>query len=1366
MPNPPPRPPRPNPSLPHPPLTIATQNVGGMRGEFQLKHGPKLSMIKKLITSATDFLILTEIRADHRAIMNTKLKFNLRPSHFSVSQHPRGGVLICANRNHKKMEGSDRQSATPGHIAAAVYEIKKSRTVVLGIYGISENNDRLSAGLIREASNIAAELKLLYNTQHVIAAGDYNAVLEPDDSSSLEIRKRATSAALHSMIERHHLIDLARKSNKLEHTWFKKGIISQSSRIDMILTSVPITSLRMDNLHTIFDHTYLTATISLAKSTHIPPMKDFIIGSEEFLVRAIDTMQEHVALTGRPKPPPPADEANIQDDENPTDGPLDENRIFHNTDTGQTPLHSFNSLIKQLHTLHDEISKRKKTENNLKIRNISSSLRNLKRELKNTRDPQAKIEVNNRLEDIQRTLAMETEAREKAAQMRISNFYKTGTGKMNPETFYCIKEKHANREISSLEVNGTVVTDPEEIVRVMQEWYEDTAQLTTPQTTSLQQFIEEHHIILPQISEDQKDMLSEEFTQEEIGEALKDAKELSAPGPSGQIISFYKLLYMMVPNLMTEAINQMVFVPGLIDETNFAWIRKRKVVYIPKKPQPTSPPDYRPLSMLEVLYKIPSRILARRLNQVLPTIIGPHQHGFMAQKGIQEPSILATHLIQEANYNNKSLQLISFDIEKAFDRVSHISIIQALRAFGVPEITIMAIQHYSLTGFAYVEVNGKKGLLITVRTGSGQGDPISSILFLLATEPLNRALAQNYRNLMYSTVGNLTIGPILFADDNLNPLSIERANDLQPIIDLYNQYTTVSGLNINIRKTTALCINTPPEVTNGLNQMGIETPETCKHLGLHLGKTIEDTIQTTMRNTEPKRIKRRIMGTTPPTDLLHRALLINTALIPIYNHIFMALPVQEEPMKELHQEVLDFLWTRQQDGEKIQKRRLVAKDRISASFNKGGLQVPHPSDTAEGLQLNLLQKIYNRIRLPQNFPPSNLPNILEETLRDARCPTFLEHLEKHGPDRWDRTARKIKNRNLLFSQAFQAMAKLLRLHEKDRKTWHTAAIDGHSKFNKLLPLSRNEANHLQAINITTVSQLYETDDLGNLRNDPNTEIDGHLIGNPELIEKLKLLRQALNRMRLPVREKRHVEEAAAGLLLRGEANISRHFRKTNREIKDAALETAPAYLTRRADRVFYPTTETYNNAYNIIGMNSLPSKTKETAFQILNRTTWTNNKAYKSGTRDTPDCDYCGQVETIEHLIHNCEEYSAALWEELGHSLTAALTAHSGNEIPTIQLTPLEIIYNKIHPSLKLHLQEKSVQLILVHLVQEIKRDIIYRRMNTNANHRRRNLTRIRAHLLSSVKKTISLLEYQGTKNFQDSITFLTLLETSIGERV
>jgi hypothetical protein len=35
---------------------------------------------------------------------------------------------------------------------------------------------------------------------------------------------------------------------------------------------------------------------------------------------------------------------------------------------------------------------------------------------------------------------------------------------------------------------------------------------------------------------------------------------------------------------MTEAINQMVSVPGLNEENIFAWIRTKKIVYIPKPP--------------------------------------------------------------------------------------------------------------------------------------------------------------------------------------------------------------------------------------------------------------------------------------------------------------------------------------------------------------------------------------------------------------------------------------------------------------------------------------------------------------------------------------------------------------------------------------------------------------------------------------------------------------------------------------------------------------------------------------------------------------------------------------------------------------
>jgi hypothetical protein len=213
----------------------------------------------------------------------------------------------------------------------------------------------------------------------------------------------------------------------------------------------------------------------------------------------------------------------------------------------------------------------------------------MKQQIKNTRDPIEKREINNRLEEVQRSLSMETESREQAAQMRIRNFYKTGTGKMNPETFYCIKEKQTSREIHSLTVDGRNITDPEEIVQIMQNWYEDTAQHSTPQTTTLPEFLDQNKIILPQLTDEQKNDLAEEFTTDEVSDALKEAQEKSAPDPSGQNISFYKLLFMLTPALMTAAINQMVFIPGLIEDKKFAWVRNRKVCYIPKKPNPTTP---------------------------------------------------------------------------------------------------------------------------------------------------------------------------------------------------------------------------------------------------------------------------------------------------------------------------------------------------------------------------------------------------------------------------------------------------------------------------------------------------------------------------------------------------------------------------------------------------------------------------------------------------------------------------------------------------------------------------------------------------------------------------------------------------------
>jgi len=1315
-------------------------------------------MLRKLITPHLDFLILTETKAHPSALTRIKLRYGMKISHHSSHQQARKGVIIIAKPEHTIMEGSLREADEPGHIAAAVYEVNKSRTVIIGVYGISENNDRSSADLIQEVSNIARELKHLYNTQHVIVAGDFNAVLSPEDSNDHHIRKTRTTGKLHTLLEQHNLTDLASAANKHSHTWYRRNS-DQSSRIDMIFSSIPMNNLRVETTFTTFDHLFVKATFGQVRPRVEPTMKDHILGSDEYLIRAQDTILQHLERFGS-GPLQPIEDNQPEDHQEHRHEHADENLAVHDIHNGRTTLHVFNSIIKELQSIHNEISKEKINKQRSEVRRTSHQLFQLKRTRKRARGEEEKQGIDEQIADIQRRISNDIEAKDKAAQMRISNFYKTRIGKMVPETFHCTKEKRVPRKIHTLHHEGRDINHQEEIVQVMQQWYEETAERVTPQTRTLQEFLESHHIQLPQITEDQKDMLDDEFTASEVQDALNDANDVSAPGPSGQNIAFYKLLFADIPNIMTQAINQMVFVPRLNETQQFKWIQHRKVVYIPKKPGPTSPSDYRPLSMLEVLYKIPSRILAKRLSNILPTVIGPHQHGFMANRGIQEPSILATHLIQEANRYDKPLQLVSFDIEKAFDRVSHKIILDALRAFGVPEITISALQRFALVGYAYVEVNGRKGLVITIKTGSGQGDPLSSILFLLATEPLNLSIAQNNRNLMYNTEGGINVGPILFADDNLNPLRLSNAEEVRPLLQLYSEYQQVSGLNINIRKSQALCINTSPAVTAGLRELGIETPEHIKHLGLYLGKNIQDTVTETMRQIDPKALKRRIFATTPPTDLLHRALLLNTAYIPMYNHVFMALPTLKNQGDALQKEVLSFLWTRQVDGNTVGKRRLVAKDRIAASHSMGGLQVQHPAEHAGSLQLNLIQKIYHDTR--NNQRKSILPLLLSELLRRVNRPTLEDHVQQLGPVQWAATGKLLADHNLLLSQSFVFMAKFLRQYETKSDSWHAAALHGHS-LGKTFFITEPERRVLKEMQLFSVSQLFETNDNMTTSEEEKVELFEHLDQHhPSLSNKLKWIRRNLRDTRLTRTHAYPTSFTTGQAQIQQDSKLSIKYRKQSRQDLDASIGTAPAYATRQRDGVFYPSPKTFTDAYKVIEIGSMPNKTKETSFQILNRTIWTNRKAFRSRLADSASCDRCEEEETMEHLLYGCENYSAVVWREFSTLITATTSHIAGHPVARMDHTPKEIVYNLPHPSIVLYISDPSSRITLLHLVQEIKRDIIHRRMNITSPRGPIPLLRIHAHLLSVITKVASQMDYQGSKPQSDMMHMMRIMTGSL----
>jgi hypothetical protein len=161
-------------------------------------------------------------------------------------------------------------------------------------------------------------------------------------------------------------------------------------------------------------------------------------------------------------------------------------------------------------------------------------------------------------------------------------------------------------------------------------------------------------------------------------------------------------------------------------------------------------------------------------------------------------------------------------------------------------------------------------------------------------------------------------------------------------------------------------------------------------------------------------------------------------------------------------------------------------------------------------------------------------------------------------------------------------------------------------------------------------------------------------------------------------------------------------------------------------------------------------------FQILNRTICTNNKVFKSRMRPDPNCERCNKVETIEHLLCDCEYYSEPLWSKPAEGLTMLFNDVSSDRVPRVESVQTNIIFNIPHPSLLLHIHEKTSRNAILLLIQEVKQDIIFRRMNLPPSLQwTTGPRRLAAHLNSTIRRLRSYLQYIGLVKYMKAADLL-----------
>jgi hypothetical protein len=142
---------------------------------------------------------------------------------------------------------------------------------------------------------------------------------------------------------------------------------------------------------------------------------------------------------------------------------------------------------------------------------------------------------------------------------------------------------------------------------------------------------------------------------------------------------------------------------------------------------------------------------------------------------------------------------------------------------------------------------------------------------------------------------------------------------------------------MNIRKSATLCINTSPEIMQGLQEKCLTTPTTIKHLGTELGPRVEETLGNILNKIDSKAMKQRVMVTAPQIDILHRATLINSHLQQRLHGITSS----KKDVDPLYKEIQLFFWSKncQQRNNPEKKTCIQEKTLCYCSLYKSMLEI-------------------------------------------------------------------------------------------------------------------------------------------------------------------------------------------------------------------------------------------------------------------------------------------------------------------------------------------------------------------------------------------------------------------------------------------